>query len=259
MRALATAAARLGRRCATAVRSLSPAVALALTLAVIFGGAGVADAATGGRLILGHANSASSTTSLSSSAGVPLALSAPKGKAPLTVSRNVMVKNLNAQLVGGLSAASVKLSGGDGFTQPNADIPITSDVFTKVAATGELKAGIYYVAATALVALTSGDTGATCVIEKKNNDEGAEFASGGGNGVNFVQAAETVPVRLQSRDALQELCNVDGSNEGTEVIDAGIFAIRVLSTSGTKPPTNGGLDATGQAPAARHGRAAGER
>jgi hypothetical protein len=259
VRACTSATARLGRRCAAAIRSLSPAAALALTLAVIFGGAGVADAATGGRLILGHANSATSTTSLSSSRSVPLSLSAPKGKAPLSVSRNVMVKNLNAQLVGGLSAASLKLSGGDGFTQPNADIAISGDIFTVVAATGQLKAGIYYVTASALVDLTTGDTGATCVIEKKDNGLGGELASGGGDGVNFVQAAETVPVRVQNRAVLQELCLVQGSNEGTEVIDAGIFAIRVLSTSGTKPPTSGGLVVTGPAPAARHGRPASER
>jgi hypothetical protein len=52
-----------------ALRSLSPAAVAALTLAFVIGGAGLADAATGGNFILGKANSESSTASLSNSAG----------------------------------------------------------------------------------------------------------------------------------------------------------------------------------------------
>jgi hypothetical protein len=85
----AVAALRWSRHCLGAVRSLSPAAMIVLTLAFLIGGAGLADAATGGNFILGKANSESSAASLSSSAGTPLALSAPPGKAPLAVNRNV--------------------------------------------------------------------------------------------------------------------------------------------------------------------------
>lgn len=65
-----------------ALRRVSPA-AVAVTVSLLIGGAGFADAATGGTFILGKANKETSTASLSNSKGTPLALSAPGGKAPL--------------------------------------------------------------------------------------------------------------------------------------------------------------------------------
>jgi hypothetical protein len=45
-----------GRHCLGIMRSLSPATLIAVTLALVVGGAGFADAATGGTFILGKAN-----------------------------------------------------------------------------------------------------------------------------------------------------------------------------------------------------------
>jgi hypothetical protein len=225
------AALRWSRRRLGTVRSLSPAV-IALMLALVIGGAGLADAATGGTFILGKANAESSTASLSDSAGTPLALSAPSGKAPLSVNRNVMVKNLNAQYVGGLSAASLQATGGDGITPPGAGIGLTSG--TVVAKTGPLQAGTYYVTATALLSVYPGNTGAFCYITKASNPNSG-LSTGGGDQTGYMQADETAAVSVAAGDALQEWCYIFGNASGSFAYNAGIIAIRVLSSSGTPP------------------------
>jgi hypothetical protein len=73
--------------------------------------AGLADAATGGTLILGKANKESSTAPLSRSKEAPLSLVAGSDTAPLAVNRlvvnrKVMVKNLNASYVTGSAPRS---------------------------------------------------------------------------------------------------------------------------------------------------------
>jgi hypothetical protein len=114
-----TAPLRWGRHCLSAMRSLSPAAVIAVTLALLVGGAGFADAATGGTFILGKANYESSTARLSNSKGTPLSLSAPANVAPLEVNGSAMVANLNANYLGGLSASDIQATGGDGFTLGN--------------------------------------------------------------------------------------------------------------------------------------------
>jgi hypothetical protein len=226
-------------RAARTGRPPRPATVIALVVAATLGGTGIAGAATGGSFILGRGDRESSTASLSSSRGSPLSLSAPKRKAPLAVNRNVEVKNLNAAEVGGLTSSSLKLTGGTGFAPPNADIAITHDVFTQVVSTGPLPAGAYYVQASALIDLTPGDTTGTCIVQKVGGP--ALFGGGGGDGSNFVQAATTVVMRLTTRGAVNESCITDGTGSGSEVIDAGIIAIRILSSSG-KPPSEGSLN-----------------
>src|SRR4029077_20228686 len=212
-------------------RSLIPAV-IALSLALVLGGVGMAGAATGAAFILGRSNSETSTAKLSDSRGTPLSLSAPKNKAPLAVNRSVMVKNLNAQYLGGLSAASLKPTGGDGFDGSN--ISIASNAFTQVATTGPLAAGTYFVTATAQVHVRATNTGALCVLTL-NNDTNHPLQEGGETGGSFVQAAETVAVSVPSKDTVQEWCTVQGTGVASVLQLAGITAIRVLSTSGTKP------------------------
>jgi hypothetical protein len=222
------------------LRSVRPATAAVLALAVILGGAGIAGASNGGALILGRSSHESSTTSLVTSRGGALSLSAPKGNAPLSVNRSVQVRNLNAEYLGGLSAASLKLTGGDGFTSPEADIALSHDIYTQVAETGSVPAGTYYVQASALVDLTVGDTGGFCTIEI-NGTGLTDFGDGGGDGENYVQAAETAVIRLHSAGKFLEMCLAAGTGPaGTEVINAGIVAIRILDSSG-KPPGGGGL------------------
>ena len=228
----AAAALRWSRHRLGAVRSLSPAAVIALTLALVIGGAGLADAATGGSFILGRANSESSTASLSNSKGTPLSLSAPSGKAPLAVNRNVLVKNLNAQYVGGLSATSLQATGGDGFTRPNTRTSLPRLHVVVVATTGPLPAGTYYVTATALLYVDPPDSGGFCYITKASSPNSG-LSYGGGTQASWVNAAETVAVAVAARDALQERCYASGVNNYAD--NVGITAIRVLSSSGTPP------------------------
>jgi hypothetical protein len=76
------------------------------TLALIVALGGTATAATGGTFVIGRSNYASSTTGLANSAGTPLSLTAGQGKAPLIVNSSALVRNLNADKLGGLSASS---------------------------------------------------------------------------------------------------------------------------------------------------------
>ncbi len=226
----------LGRYVAGAVSALSPAAALGLTLAVIFGGVGVADAASSA-FVLGRSNSEFGTATLTNSRGTPLALVAPKNTAPLSVSQQAAVANLNAQFVGGLNASAASATGGDGFIHPGADIPLSGDVVTSVVSTGKLPAGSYYVSASALIAVTPGDVGGFCQIQRADN--GALFARGGGGAIGFVQAFETAAVQLKSPGMLQEACIMKGSIQGTEVVDAGITAVRIGAYHGKAPQING--------------------
>ncbi|HEY2505107.1 MAG TPA: hypothetical protein VGI58_01205 [Streptosporangiaceae bacterium] len=239
-RASAARPLQLVGRATVAAKSARPASLLVITLALIFGGTGLASATTGGSFILGRANSEATTAKLANSRGTPLALSAPKGKPPLAVNRSALVGNLNANYVGGLSAGSLKVTGGDGFTDPNADVALGHDNFTAITSTGRLPAGTYYVTATALISLTSGDTGASCQVIK--DGLGQFVASGGSSGSGFVQAVETGVVQLGASGVLTEACIASGSgSSGTEVIDAGITAVRILSSSGAKPTLGGGV------------------
>jgi len=87
------------------MRRPSPAMLVAVT-ALVVAMSGTAVAATGGAFILGKANKATSVTSLTNSAGTALALSAPGGKPPLTVSNSTQVGNLNASYLDGDRAAA---------------------------------------------------------------------------------------------------------------------------------------------------------
>jgi hypothetical protein len=233
----ASAALARVRSTTRTARSLSPAAVIALSLAFVFGGVGIAGAATGAAFILGRSNTESSTAKLSDSRGTPLSLSAPKNKAPIAVNRSIMVKNLNAQYLGGLSAASLKPTGGDGFNSSNISIP--SNAYAQVATTGPLPAGTYFVTATAQVHVEAPNTGALCVLPL-NNDTSHPLQEGGETGAgSFVQAAETVAVSVPSKNTVQEWCTVQGTNNASVLQFAGITAIRVLSTSGTTPARAG--------------------
>jgi hypothetical protein len=76
------------------------------------GAAGVADATTGHPVLLGKGNSASKTTTIKSSHGPALSLSAPSGQAPLRVNSKKQVSKLNASLLGGKSEAQIVAAGG---------------------------------------------------------------------------------------------------------------------------------------------------
>jgi hypothetical protein len=78
--------------------------------AVLVGGANLASyAATGNPLILGHSNAAGGTTALKNTGrGPALSLNNIKSAPPLVVNSSKMVKHLNANQVGGKSAAALE-------------------------------------------------------------------------------------------------------------------------------------------------------
>jgi hypothetical protein len=209
-------------------RAVSPASVIVVTMALIFGGAGLAGAATGGAFLLGRSNTETSTAGLSNSRGTALSLSAPKNKAPLAVNRNVMVRNLNAQYVGGLSASALEPTGSFGADSDNVALP--SDAYTQVATTGPLAAGTYYVTATAEINVEAGNSGALCELTL-NSFTDEPLQDGAETGNSFVQTAETTGVTVKAKDRLEEWCTVQGSNNASELRTASITAIRVLSSS----------------------------
>lgn len=104
-------------------KSLTVACGGIAVLAVLTSGLGVADAATGGSLLLGHHNHTTKTTVLSDSRGTPLSLKAPSSAPPLGVSNSNMVPRLNSQYLDGFTAGQIathsaqvlaELSGGVG-------------------------------------------------------------------------------------------------------------------------------------------------
>jgi hypothetical protein len=219
-------------RCLRAVRSLSPVATIVVAVAILSGGFGIADAATGGTFILGRANHEISTASLSDSRGTPLSLSAPKGKAPLTVNRSTEVKNLNAQYVGGLSATAIKPSGGDDYDAAGANISLPPLATVEVASTGKLAAGTYYVTGTAQLSLATGDPAGSCFLTlNKNTDD--DLMLGAQSGGPLVTVAETAGIVVPANGTLQEWCGISGSAGGSTVNDAAITAIRVLASAGS--------------------------
>jgi hypothetical protein len=189
--------------CWRAVRSLSPVATVMLALGIALAGFGVAGAATGGSFILGRGNHETSTASLANSRGTPLSLSAPKGKAPLTVNRSTEVKNLNANYVGGLSATSIKPTGGDDYDASGSGIALPALATVEAVSTGKLPAGTYYVTATAQLDLATGDPAGECFITL-NKDTSDDLMLGGDSGGPIVTASETVGVVVPRNGTLQE-------------------------------------------------------
>ena len=140
----------------------------------------------------------------------------------------VVQQPVNVQYVGGLTAGSLKTTGGIGVTRTGANIHISGGSYTIVAATGNLPAGTYYVSATALVDVAAGGGGTFCIITNKT---GTAFAFGGGNQENFVQASETAVVSVPAGGVLQERCDTVTDTATSNVYNAGIAAIRLLSSS----------------------------
>lgn len=85
------------------VRHVTVVAYLALFMAM----SGTAVAATGGSFLLGKANTADRTSTLTSSAGSALSLRAPTGSPPLQVNRTVKVSNLNADLLDGIDSSGL--------------------------------------------------------------------------------------------------------------------------------------------------------
>jgi hypothetical protein len=90
-----------------------PSAATVISLiALAFAMGGTAVAATGGIFILGKANTATSTTSLTNSKGTALSLSSTSTTPPLTVGNSVQVRKLNASELDGKASSAFLLANG---------------------------------------------------------------------------------------------------------------------------------------------------
>jgi hypothetical protein len=215
---------------------------IAVTLALVFGGVGIAGAATQGNpFILGKANDETTQSDLNNSNGVPLKLVAPANKAPLKVSNSNLVSGLNSQYLSGQSASQLQTTGGDGFTSVGTNTPLGNSA-TQIVSTGPLPVGTYYVTATAWLNVHTGDTVGQCFI--RNSVTGANFEWGGSDpgtpepnaSGSELQAAETAAMAATTPGtAFQEWCLAGGTTSGSFASDAGITAIRIASSSGTPP------------------------
>ena len=214
------------RRLHAVLRSLHRSSVVAVTLALLFGGTTIADAANGGNFLLGKANTETATATLTNTKGTPLKLAATSGHAPLAVTQKTLVKNLNAQFTGGLSAAQLQTTGGEAARLPNSDIPIDGNP-TVIVSTPSLPAGLYFITATALLNVASGDIGGFCIIRKRS-DSATAFSEGGATQTGIVQAAETVATNVSAGDNFEEDCFDTGGIPST-VVGAGITAIRILA------------------------------
>jgi hypothetical protein len=198
-------------------------------LCLAVGGLGVATAANGGSLTLGHHNTATTTTTLEDGSGTPLSLVGKKSKPPLKVNSSKRVKHLNASLLGGLSAAEVS-AGSVAVTRTDeitgATLSADADNATLVARTAKLAKGTYYVSATALLDGPSGTGGGGfCYVSDSANNTDAALQFGGGEFAGFLQATETVAVKLARSHTISEFCY--GNDTGATVYNAGILAVRI--------------------------------
>jgi hypothetical protein len=205
-------------------------------LAVTVGGLGIATAANGGSLVLGHRNSATKTTTIKDKRGTPLSLVANKSKPPLKVNSSKRVAHLNASLVGGLSASRLS-SGSFGQVPPSTDVTIPAGTETLVSQTGVLSKGMYYVNASAMFETSDGGE---CYIGTSNDDSTAVQWGGyrpdSANTTDTSQASETAVVKVTTPKRYGQYCQTEDASE-IAAFNAGIFAIRIAhSTTVAQPP-----------------------
>jgi hypothetical protein len=152
-----------------------------------------------------------------------------------------MVKNLNAQYLNGFSSSNLASAGGAGSTAPGTDTPLNLGM-TPVAETASLPGATYYVTATAMVDVLAPDNGAYCWIAT-TSAESTRLSEGSVSGYDGVfTLAETVAVTVPAGDALEEVCSAGPEAGGPYVYDAGLTAIRILSSSAAKRAVAGARD-----------------
>src|SRR3954462_13512160 len=96
----------------TYVRSTKPSFFAADAVTALVLGGGTAFAATGGNFILGRSNAATTTTTLTNSAGTALAVNSKAGTPTLKVGNTVRIPSLNADTVDGVHAGSFARTAG---------------------------------------------------------------------------------------------------------------------------------------------------
>jgi hypothetical protein len=209
------------------------------------GGLGVATAANGGSLILGSSNTATHTTTLTDKSGPVLSLVTKAGKSPLKVNSKGLVKHLNANLLGGVTAST--LSSGTtaqikidlleefGGAHPKGillEAPTTKGktpvlVPTTVMSTKALTAGTYQVNATFLA------EGAVCWVGTKPTQGAQQYAF-----AEELNGSVDTSVKVANRQQIHAYCagvsSDSSSDEGNVLLSAGMNVVRVQhSTTGT--------------------------
>jgi hypothetical protein len=218
-------------------RSTSPAVVVGVIagLALSVGGLGVAAAANGGSLVLGHANTATHPTTLTNSHGTPLALKAKVGHPPLTVNSKALVKHLNADELDGSSASVLATSGSGASTHFGSSFRgIVGTTPTFVARTGALAKGTYYVNAAASGTFSDGASGLACFVSTSaptaaDQDSASQSTTTGGGA--SVPVVAVVKVTAKAKITLFCYTEVMTGTPETEIAQAGITAIRIAHSA----------------------------
>jgi hypothetical protein len=197
-------------------------------LALAVGGLGVATAANGGSLTLGHSNSATATTTLKDRKGTPLSLVGKATVPPLKVNSSKQVAHLNASLLGGKSARALSTRGSGSETSPavNNGVRLSTMIHfaTRIASTARLSAGTYYVSASAWTR-DGGSSGVICFIGSDSDYDHA-YGLSETPGAVYQSEALTAVVTLKTPTKIGEYCTGAG-DAGSLAYDAGIFAIKV--------------------------------
>lgn len=185
--------------------------ALGVTIVAVLG-AGVATAADGGSLVLGHHNTATKTTELKDPHGTPLELVGKKSDAPLKVNSSKEVTHLNAALLGGQSASSLQSSGSDGHLYDYSGVSLPVDGALPfpgllVVKTASLPAGTYFVDAYAWVDSTGASSGhATHCFIGQNTAATEALATASTDSSGYAPLSTTWPVTLTTAGPIGEYC-----------------------------------------------------
>jgi hypothetical protein len=200
---------------------------------LVVGGLGVAAASSGGVFILGEHNAAASVTTLSNSKGSALALKAKHGAPPLTVNSSKEVKHLNAAMVGGSTASSLKSTGSGATTKfPLGTVGTVNTEPTAVAATAKLKKGTYYVMATATLDVPSSASGLCTILTTAPQTADTQSFLSGSTQTDLDSLSATAPVKVAAGQKITEYCWIGGESPTSGLVDAaGITAIRVAAST----------------------------
>jgi hypothetical protein len=203
------------------------------TLAVVVGTIGVATAANGGALKLGHKNHATSTTTLKDNSGTPLKLVGSKAAPPLKVNSSKQVPHLNASLLQGFSAKQLVAGGstaGSGHRNTTASPlgdPLSSDpaTATEVAATATLGVGTYIV--TGVAEAYGGPGGAACFLSA--GEDAAASHAGTPSGIAAVNTNADAVVQqvitITSAEKVGYFCYSTQTN--AKYYEASVTAIQI--------------------------------
>lgn len=200
-------------------------------LSVAVGSVGVATAANGGSLTLGHGNTATKTTTLTDSRGTPLSLRAKHGKPPLKVNSSTKVKHLNADELDGSSASALATSGSGASTNfPDGNRGILTTSPTRVARTARLQKGSYFISASTSGFVSGTDPVMQCFVTTGGPTAKDEDNSSMAEGI-FVGVPVTAVLSVTKGQRISQFCFVTATTPAPtgQISQAGIIATRIAN------------------------------